>query len=310
MRDLNDLFAFAKVVQHGGFSAAARALHVTKSSLSKRVARLEECYGVRLIERSTRSLRITPVGRAVYKQCETIVAAAETAAVVAAEANSLPRGTVRVACPPGLLPNMMTPMLSGFMAAYPEVRLALAVSNRRVGLVEEGFDVAIRVRERLDTDQDLVVQRLGVSRRILVADPAHLSRRAPVCAVTDLPNGPLLAGGDEVIDQRWILQREDGEEVFLDFTPRLASRDLQVLLEAALDGTGIALLPEIYAREALAAGRLVHILPAWRAPDSIVHMVFTRRRGMAPATRAFVEYVAKGLRPKLSAGAGRVASEN
>ena len=300
MHDLNDLFAFAKVVQHGGFSAAARALHVTKSSLSKRVARLEGRCGVRLIERSTRGIRITTVGRAVHAQCESMVAAAEAAAVVAAEAIALPKGTVRVACPPGLLPNMLTPMLSGFMAAYPEVRLALAVSNRRVDLVEEGFDVAIRVRERLDTDRDLVVQRLGVSRRILVADPTHLSKRAPVCAVADLPNGPLLAGRDEVINERWTLWHEDGEEAFVDFAPRLAFGDLQVLLEAALDGTGIALLPEIYAREALSTRRLVHILPAWRAPDSIVHMVFTSRRGMVPATRAFVEYVAKELRPRLS----------
>jgi DNA-binding transcriptional LysR family regulator len=96
--------------------------------------------------------------------------------------------TVRVACPPGLLPNVLTPILPGFVAAYPEVRLALAVSNRRVDLVEDGFDVAIRVRERLDTDQDLVLRRLGVSRRILVADPTHLSRRAPVRALADLPN--------------------------------------------------------------------------------------------------------------------------
>ena len=300
MHDLNDLFAFAKVVQHGGFSAAARALHVTKSSLSKRVARLEERYGVRLIERSTRGFRITPVGQEVHKQCETVVAAAEAAAVVAAEAIAIPKGTVRVACPPGLLPNMLTPMLSGFIAAYPEVRLALAVSNRRVDLVEEGFDVAIRVRERLDTDQELVVQRLGMSRRILVADPAHLSRRAPVCAVADLPNGPLLAGPDEVINERWTLWHEDGEEAFVDFTPRLAFSDLHVLLEAALDGTGIALLPEIHARGALSTGRLVQVLPAWRAPDSIVHMVFTGRRGLAPATRAFVEYVVKELRPRLS----------
>src|SRR5262249_22057580 len=176
-----------------------------KWSVSKRVARLEERYEVRLIERSTRGVRITPVGRAVHEQCESMVAAAEAAAVVAAEAIALPKGTVRVACPPGLLPNMLTPVLSSFMAAYPEVRLALAVSNRRVDLVEEGFDVAIRVRERLDSDQDLVVQRLGVSRRILVADPAHLSRRAPICAVVDLPKGPLLAGRDEVIDERWTL---------------------------------------------------------------------------------------------------------
>jgi DNA-binding transcriptional LysR family regulator len=210
MEDLNDLFAFAKVVQYGGFSAAARALHVTKSSLSKRVARLEERYGARLIERSTRGFRVTQIGRAVHAQCETVVAGAEGAAAVAAEAIALPKGNVRVACPPGLLPNILTPILPAFMAAYPEVRLALAVSNRRVDLVEEGFDVALRVRERLDTDQDLVVRRLGVSRRILVADPTHLARRAPVICLADLPNGPLLTTQDEAIAERWTLWHDDG----------------------------------------------------------------------------------------------------
>ena len=296
MQDLNDLFAFAKVVQHGGFSAAARSLHVTKSSLSKRVARLEERYGVRLIERSTRGFRITAIGRAVHAQCEAVVAAAEGAATVAAEAIALPRGMVRVACPPGLLPNMLTPTLPRFMAAYPEIRLALAVSNRRVDLVEEGFDVAIRVRERLDTDQDLVVRQLGISRRILVADPTHLARRVPISALTDLPAGPLLAAADEAIAERWTFWDDDGLEAFVDFTPRLACNDLHVLLEATLDGLGIALLPEWLVRGALSAGRLLHVLPAWHAPDNIVHMVFTSRRGMAPATRAFVEHVANELR--------------
>jgi DNA-binding transcriptional LysR family regulator len=225
-----------------------------------------------------------------------MVAAAESAAIVAAQAIAVPKGTVRVACPPGVLPNMLA--LPGFMAAYPEVRLALAVSNRRVDLVEEGFDVAIRVRERLDTDQDLIVQQLGVSRRILVATPEHLSGRPPIPAVANLPDGPLLAVRDEVIAERWTLWHEDSEEAFVSFTPRLACSDLHVLQEAALDGIGITLLPEILAREALSTGHLVHVLPAWRAPDAIVHMVFTSRRGMAPATRAFVEYVAKKLRPR------------
>ena len=301
MEDLNDLFAFAKVVQYGGFSAAARALHVTKSSLSKRVARLEERYGARLIERSTRGFRVTQIGRAVHAQCETVVAGAEGAAAVAAEAIALPKGNVRVACPPGLLPNILTPILPGFMAAYPEVRLALAVSNRRVDLVEEGFDVALRVRERLDTDQDLVVRRLGVSRRILVADPTHLARRAPVICLADLPKGPLLTTQDEAIAERWTLWHDDGGEAFVDFTPRLATSDLQVLLDATLGGIGIALLPEALALEALATGRLLHLLPAWRAPDSIVHLVYTSRRGMAPATRAFVEHVAKQLPPRFEA---------
>jgi DNA-binding transcriptional LysR family regulator len=187
------------------------------------------------------------------------------------------------------------------MAIYPEVRLALAVSNRRIDLVEEGFDVAIRVRERLDTDQDLVVRQLGVSRRILVADPAHLVQRTPVCEPADLPNGPLLTIGDEVIAERWTLWNEGGGKAFVDFTPRLACSDFEVLLQAALGGTGIALLPEILARDALSTGRLLHVLPVWRAPDSIVHMLFTSRRGMAPATRAFVEHVAKQLPPRFQA---------
>ena len=129
---------------------------------------------------------------------------------------------MRVACPPGLLPNILTPILPDFMAAYPEVRLALAVSNRRVDIVEEGFDVAIRVRERLDTDQGAMVRQLGVSRRILVADPTHLSRRSAICGLADLPDGPLLTVGDEVIRERWALWNEDGGEAFVDFTPRLA----------------------------------------------------------------------------------------
>jgi DNA-binding transcriptional LysR family regulator len=140
-----------------------------------------------------------------------------------------------------------------------------------------------------------VVRRLSVSRRILVADPTHSSRRAPVCALADLPNGPLLTLGDEAIAKRWTLWNEDGGKAFVDFTPRLACSDLQIVLEATLDGAGITLLPEILARESLSTGRLLHILPAWREPDSIVHIVFPSRRRMAPANRAFVEHVAKHL---------------
>jgi len=157
------------------------------------------------------------------------------------------------------------------------------------------------VRERLDTDQDLVVRRLGVSRRILVADPTHLARRAPVISLADLLDGPLLTTQDEAIAERWTLWHDDGGEAFVDFTPRLATSDLQVLLDATLGGIGIALLPEALALEALATGRLLHLLPAWRAPDSIVHLVYTSRRGMAPATRAFVEHVAKQLPPRFEA---------
>jgi DNA-binding transcriptional LysR family regulator len=303
MQDLNDLFAFAKVVQHGGFSAAARVLHVTKSSLSKRVTRLEERYGARLIERSARGVRVTPIGRVVYAQCEAVVAGAEGAAAAAAEVIAFPKGTVRVACPPGLLPNVMRPILPGFIAAYPEIRVALAVSGRPVDLMEDGFDVVISMRERLNFNKELVMRRLGISRQILVAAPEHLSQRAPICALSDLPNGPLLtlALGNEVITQRWTLWNEDGEEAFVEFMPTLACNDLQILLEAALSGTGIALVAETHARDGLSAGRLLRVLPTWSARDLVVYMLFTSRRGMAPAMRAFIDYVAKQLPSRLEA---------
>src|SRR5262249_778663 len=155
--------------------------------------------GVRLIERSTRSFRVTSIGQAVHAHCEAVVAAADAAAALPTDAMAGPRGTGRGAWPPGLLSPKLKPILPRVLAVHPEVRLAIMVSNRRVDLVEDGFDVAIRVRERLDTDQDLVVRKLGMSRRILVAAPTHLSHRMPVRVLADLPSGPLLTYGDEAV---------------------------------------------------------------------------------------------------------------
>jgi len=299
MRDVNDLYYFAKVVQHRGFSAAARALHVTKSSLSKRVARLEDRLGARLIERSTRGFRVTGVGEDVFAQCEGIVAGVEGAEAVAMRATAQPRGIVRFACPPGMAYDAISSILPGFLLANPEVRVALAVSNRRVDLVEDGFDLALRVRERLDTDAALVVRRLGFSRRILVASPTHLKTRPALEALAALTAGPSLSIGDEVIQERWTFVTEAGLEESVELLPTLASSDFRVVLDAALAGVGVALIPQNICRAALADGRLIHVLPGWRSRDSIVHMVFTTRRGLLPATRALIDYIGEHLPQRL-----------
>ena len=170
MRDFNDLQFFAAVVQHRGFSAGARALGLPKSRVSRRVAVLEERLGVRLLDRTTRGVNLTEVGQQVFEHARAAVIEAEAAEEAALRMQSEPRGLVRMSCPLGLQ-TAIAAGLPGFLAAHPRLRLQCIVTNRRVDLIHEGIDVAIRVRERLDTDAELQIKRIGVSKRILVASP-------------------------------------------------------------------------------------------------------------------------------------------
>jgi DNA-binding transcriptional LysR family regulator len=170
MRDFNDLQFFAAVVLNCGFSASSRALKVPKSRISRHVALLEDRLGVRSLDRSTRRLALTQVGQQVFEHARAAIIEAEAAEDAALRMQAEPRGHVRLSCPFGLQ-NAITASIAEFLAAHPLLRLQCIVTNRRVDLIHEGIDVAIRVRERLDTDADRQVKRIGISRRILVASP-------------------------------------------------------------------------------------------------------------------------------------------
>ena len=163
IRDFNDLRFFAAVVQHRGFSAGARALGLPKSRVSRRVAVLEERLGVRLLDRTTRGVNLTEVGQQVFDHARAAVIEAEAAEEAALRMQSEPRGLVRMSCPLGLQAAIAAG-LPGFLAAHPRLKLRCIVTNRRVNLIHEGIDVAIRVRERLDTDAELQMKRIGVSK--------------------------------------------------------------------------------------------------------------------------------------------------
>src|SRR5229473_774396 len=175
MRDFNDLCFFAAVVTHRGFSAAARELGVPKSRISRRVAVLEEQLGVRLLERSTRQLNVTEVGQDVYRHARAAMVEAEAVDEVAARMRSEPQGLIRLSCPLGLQ-RTVSHALPAFLSEYPRLRIQLLITNRPVDLIEEAVDIAIRIRERLDTDADLVAKRIGISRRILVASDSLLQQ--------------------------------------------------------------------------------------------------------------------------------------
>src|ERR1700751_1516484 len=241
MRDFNDLQFFAAVVAHRGFSAAARVLGLPKSRISRRVALLEERLGGRLLDRSTRGLGLTEVGQEGFEDARAAIIEAEAAEEAALRMQSEPRGLVRLSCPLGLQGAIAGP-LPGFLVAHPQLRVLCIATNRRADLIHEGVDVAIRVRERLDTDADLQGKRIGISRRFLVASPSLLAAADAPTSPADLANFPALhqedqSGGD------WGVTAGNGEAINVSAEPRLASGSLDILLAAACGGAGIALLP-------------------------------------------------------------------
>jgi DNA-binding transcriptional LysR family regulator len=175
--DLNDLQFFAGVVEHGGYAAAERALGIPKSRLSRRIAQLEADLGVRLLQRSTRKFAVTEIGQDVYRHAQNMIAESQAAREAVERVSAEPRGLVRVSAPVELAQRMIAPLLPDFMAAHPQVRVQLLVANRRVDVIPEGIDVALRVRTKLDEDGELVLRRFGQVAELLVASPAYLAER-------------------------------------------------------------------------------------------------------------------------------------
>lgn len=296
MRDLNDLNFFAAVVAHGGFSAAARALDLPKSRISRRVSALEAQLGVRLIERSTRSFNVTGVGQDVYRHARAALAEAEAIQEVASRLKAEPQGLVRVSCPLGA-ERIMASKLPQFLKQHPRLRVQVVATNRRVDLIDEGVDVAIRVREKLDTDADLQVKMIGYSGSILVASPAFLDEHGRPATLADLVSLPTLSHTERPGIDRWTLVDDAGNEEVATHEPRLATGDFAILRQAAIEGVGAAFLPELWCREALEDGLLERILPRWRGRAGMLHLVFTSRRGLLPGVRAFIDFAAEALSP-------------
>ena len=299
MQDLNDLRFFAAVAGAGGFSAAARALGVPKSRLSRRVATLEAQLGVRLVERSTRRFKVTEVGHDVLRHARAALAEADAIEEAVSRLKVEPQGLVRVSCPLDA-DRLVGAALPAFLTRHPRLRVQLIVSNRRVDLIDEGVDIAIRVRERLDTDADLQLKIISRGGSLLVASPAFISEWGAPAAPADIPSFPTLGHTDRPGLDRWALLSTAGEEAEVAHDPRLSASTFPILRQAACDGIGIANLPDYVCRDLIEAGRLVRVLPDWAARQGIMHLVFTSRRGLLPGVRAVIDFLAEALSPRSS----------
>lgn len=292
MHDLNDLFYFAKVVEAGGFAAAGRTLGIPKSRLSRRIAELENRLGARLLQRTTRKLALTDIGERYLRHCQAMLLEAEQAEETVASLTSEPRGRLRVSTPGGI--GLLPELVISFLAAYPKVQLELIQTNRRVDLLNEGVDVALRVRSAEDEDPALISRRLQPAQAYMVATPALLHGMR-IESPSDLSKLPALGAleADRKIHLRF--QHDDGRVQGISLDARLAIEDFAIRKQATLAGLGMTMLPLPFCHEELADGRLIRLLPDWTLPIAHLQAVYTHRRGMLPAVRAWIEHLSQAF---------------
>jgi len=295
MHSLDDLYYFAKVVEHGGYARAGRALSIPKSRLSRHLSALESRLNVRLVNRSTRRFVVTEVGREVHRHALAMLAEADAALEAVEFARAEPRGVLKASCPVALAQTALAMVLPDFLARHPLVRVQLHVTNRRVDVLDEGFDVALRVRTQPTGEDGIVMRTLRQVNEFLVASPAYLERTGRLEAPAQIAERDTLGYAPEADRQTWELSGPGGERARIELAPRVICHDFVVLRRAVLAGLGIAQLPDSVVRDDLASGALERVLPQWNTPQGILHLVFPTRRGLLPAVRAFIDFLAERM---------------
>ena len=297
LSDLDDFYCFAQVVEHGGFSAAERTTDIPKSKLSRRVYQLEERLGVRLIQRSSRHFAVTDIGMNIYRHAQVMINAAQAAHDLVDHLSVQPRGVIKVSLPVSIAQNEIAKILPQFLKMYPEIKVQLLVSNRRVDLINEGIDVALRVRSNLDTDPNLIIRKFNHIQQHLFASQAYLNQFGELKNPEDLMQHHILSMSDEHLDQ-YIVVHHQGQQKKIKVNPTVMGSDLMLLAQLACQNCGIALLPDSIVKDYLASGELVRVLPEWSAAHGIFHAVYPSRRGQLPAVRVFIDYLVEHLSEK------------
>lgn len=296
MQDLNDMLYFAEVAERGGFAAAGRTLGLPKSRLSRRVAGLEAQLGVRLLQRTTRKLSLTEAGALYLRHCVAMREEALAAGEAVAHMQMEPRGTLRISCPVTVAQGTLAYLIPRYLAQYPHVKVDMRVTNRVVDLIEEGIDVALRVRPTLDDSGSLVIKNLGATTGQLLASPGQLQRQGLPGGPQDLARLDTIAMSSNDGRSTWTLYGPDGQEFVFQHQPRYVADDLLTLKAGVLAGTGISFLPDTLSQAERQARLLVSVLPGWAPRLSVVHAVFPSRRGQVPAVRSFLDFLGEHMR--------------
>jgi DNA-binding transcriptional LysR family regulator len=287
--------AFVRVAESGSFSKAAERLNSSKSAVSRQVGALEAELGARLIHRTTRALTLTEAGRSYFEQAARILADLAEANASVGQLQAAPRGRLRVSAPMSFGFLHLAPAVPEFLDRYPDVELDMIMNDRFVDLVDEGFDMAVRVGTLADSS--LVARKLAPMRRTVCAAPAYLEKRGVPASPGDLKAHECLCYSNVGMAQEWRFVRADGRPWPVEVRGRLHANNGDALRAAALRGFGLAVLPSFLVGRDFQSGALVSVLEEFLPQDSAVHAVYPHARHLSPKVRAFVDFLAERFGP-------------
>lgn len=296
MESLTDIAVFVRVVEAGGFTAAAEKLHLSQPVVSRSVTALERRLGVRLLQRTTRRISLTEAGAELYRRAVRGLAELEEAELEVTRFQTEPRGTLRVSAPTSFTISWLGPTVAEFLQRYPAVRLDLQLQDHQVDLVAEGFDLAIRIATM--DDSQLVARRLAPARSVLCASPGYLERRGTPEQPDDLLQHDCLVYTNGRSPGKWRLRAPDGDgEIVVPVQGPVLTNNGLVEKFAALDGLGIVLLPTFYVADDLRNGLLRVVLPQYPPVELGIYAVYPERRGLSAKVRAYVDFLKEKLGP-------------
>jgi DNA-binding transcriptional LysR family regulator len=293
--DLNDIIVFTKVVETKSFTGAADALGLPKSTVSRKLAQLEERLGVRLVQRTTRKLALTEIGEAYYERCSRIVADIHAAEQVVTDMQSTPRGRLRITASIDFTTRFLGNIVADFLAQHPDINVELEGTDRVVDMIEEGFDIAVRFGPM--PESTLIARRIGGLHLILCASPAYLAKRGTPVSVDELDEHDHVLFTPSSRIQAWTLYGPGDQAHEFGRPARLASNNYGAVVDVALAGGGIACISEFMVTEEIKAGTLIRVLPDWITRPTEVHAVYPARQNLPPRLTLFLEHLSKALNP-------------
>lgn len=289
--DLNAMATFAAVVDRGGFTAAARSLGISKSAVSKQISGLEARLGTRLLNRTTRRLSPTEAGLAFYERAARIVAEAEAGEHAVNDLAGAPRGRLRVSAPMSFGIRKLAPALGAFASDYPDVQVDLSLNDRFIDLVDEGFDIAVRIG--MLKNSSLIARKLCPMEMIACAAPSYLAAAAPISVPADISRHRCLVYTLTDRPSEWRLTGPDGQGHSVTVSPAMQANNGDVLAAMAAAGGGLAFLPDFIVDEMIADGRLRRVLGDHQGTAGAVHLVYPAMQHLATKVRAFVDVMVR-----------------
>jgi DNA-binding transcriptional LysR family regulator len=286
MDRLTSLTAFVRVVDSGGFSAAGRRLNMSTTMVSNHVQALEDRLGVRLLNRTTRKVSLTEVGRAYYDRCVQILADIEQADDVAGALHSTPRGTLRIHTHTATVPYV-APVVAEFLKVYPNVRVDLSMGERDVDMIDEGFDVAVRMIP--PPDSSLIVRSLATWRHVLCCSQDYLARHGGLLQLPELSRHDCIRHANYPYQDEWRFIDRDGKQASVKVSGRFITNSGEALRTAALEGAGVCLAAGFLVHGDLEAGRLVRLLPEYRPVELSMNAVYPHRHHLSAKVRTFID---------------------